>query len=32
MVDIVTLTGMTVAVPESAINVVSGPYPGAVGE
>ena len=28
MVDIVTLTGMTVTVPDSAINVVSGPYPG----
>jgi hypothetical protein len=31
MVDIVTLTGMTVTVPDSAINIVSGPYPGDVG-
>jgi hypothetical protein len=31
MVDIVTSTGMTVTVPDSAINVVSGPYPGDAG-
>jgi hypothetical protein len=31
MVDIVTSTGMTVTVPDNAINVVSGPYPGDVG-
>jgi hypothetical protein len=28
MVDLVTLMGMTITVPDSAINVVSGPYPG----
>ena len=31
MVDLVTLMGMTVTVPDSAINVVSGPYPGEEG-
>jgi hypothetical protein len=31
MVDIVTSTGMTVTVSDSAINVVSGPYPGDAG-
>jgi hypothetical protein len=31
MVDLVTLMGMTVTVPDSAINVVSGPYPGEAG-